>query len=366
LSALSRFPAGACDTRRMKTLHTFAIVAAVGLGPLTAGCAADREATSSTDDEVNGSYASPGKDLGKATHLVADVEGDAAFVVFDRALERRTADGEVEALAKIEPGFEHLVVSKSYAAYLTASFVNGGGSKVIVHVLSRAEGWKEVRKEDLSTDKAVFRHPIAFLDDGTLAVGSGEEVVILGADGTRSTVGGYQTRFRGGEVFALYPAGDASRFFVALDNGEVYDVDTKTRALTLQPKRKTTDTTLSIAFDPKTRTWITTDFAGIKIWGTDGKLAREADLVSPKHRFITCSTLLDDGRLLVVHDSERSQDRSVLATYDLRSMTRTEMGTFDGRIQELAPTKERLFFAFNPKGAEGMMSRVWYAHVLPL
>jgi hypothetical protein len=347
----------------MKSAYALAIATGIALATLNAGCAGDASSDDSTsEDGVKGDYADPGKDLGRASHVIADVEGEAAFVVYDRAVERRAANGTVESLGKVDGGFENLVVSKKFVAFLTASFVNGGGSHVLVHVLSRAEGWKEVRTEDLSTPSATFRHAIAFIDDDTLAVGSGDKVVLLlASDGTRSYAGGYNSKFRADEVFSIFPSGDASHFYTALDNGEVYDVDAKTKAITLQPAREGTGA-IDIHFDPSTQTWVTVDFEGLKLYGLDGKLARRVDLVTAKSRYISASALLGGGKLLVAHQSESSQERSVLATYDLKSMKRYEIGTFDGMVDQLGPSGTQLFFAFSPKGAAGFNSRVWYAH----
>lgn len=155
--------------------------------------------------------------------------------------------------------------------------------------------------------------------------------------------------------------------YANLDNGAAYAVNAKTKALKLQPARES-DGALSLAFDPKSKTWITTDFEGIKIFGTDGKLVRKADLVTQKGRYISASALLPDGKLLVSHQSEASQERSVVATYDLASLARTEIGTFDGVVDQLGPSGSggKLFFAFSPKGAAGFNSRVWYARVRPM
>jgi hypothetical protein len=343
----------------MKSAYAFAVTG-IALA-MNAGCAANTAGDdSSSEDSVKGTYVDAGKDLGRASHVIADVVGEAAFVVYDRALERRSADGTVESLGKIDAGFENLVVTKKFAAFLTASFVRGGGSRVLVHVLSRAEGWKEVRTEDLSTMQPTFRHAIAFIDDDTLAVGAGDKVVLLGADGSKTFAGGYNSKFRADEVFAIHPSGDGSHFYTALDNGEVYDVDTKTKALTLQPALEG-EATIGVLFDPSTKTWVNTDFEGIKIFGLDGKLVRRADLVTAKGRYISASVLVG-GKLLVSHQSESSQERSVLAIYDLKTMKRVELGTFDGMVDQLGPSGSQLFFAFSPKGAAGFNSRVWYAH----
>jgi hypothetical protein len=345
----------------MRFIHAVAVVASVALASFNAGCSAESESSDgSSEDALKATFTDPGKDLGRATTVVADVSGDAAFVVFDRGLERRAADGTVQALGKVDIGLEHFVVSKTLAAYVTASFVKGGGSKVVVHVLDRASGWKEVRTEDLSTKAASFRHPLAVIGDDTFAVGSGDEIVVLAKTGTKSSVKVAAT------PFSIYPSGAASHFYTGLDNGQVFDVDTKTKALTLQPKREGKDTALDILFDTKTKTWVTTDFEGIKIYGTDGKLLREVDLETKKGRFISSAALQPDGKLLVAHQTESSQERSVLATYDLKSLTRKELGTFDGIIQQLGPARDRLFFGFSPKGAAGFNSRVWYAHALEL
>ncbi len=343
----------------MKSAYAFAITG-IALA-MNAGCAADTASDDATrEDGVKASYVDPGKDLGRASHVIADVVGDAAFVVYDRALERRSADGTVESLGKIDVGFEKLVVTKELAAYLTASFVRGGGSRVVVHVLSRAEGWKEVRTEDLSTMQPTFRHAIAFIDEDTLAVGAGDRVVLLGSDGSKSFVGGYASKLRADEVFAIHPSGESTHFYTALDNGEVYAVDTRTKALTLLPPLEG-EATIGVLFDPSTKTWVNTDFEGIKIYGLDGKLVRRVDLVTAKSRYISASVLVG-GKLLVSHQSESSQERSVLATYDLKTLKRVEIGTFDGIVDQLGASGSQLFFAFSPKGAAGFNSRVWYAH----
>jgi hypothetical protein len=89
---------------------------------------------------------------------------------------------------------------------------------------------------------------------------------------------------------------------------------------------------------------------------------KQATLVTEKSRFFTTGAIHGDD-IVLANDSEKSQDRSVLAVYDLETLTRKEVGTFDGKIGELAPIGDQLFFGFSPKGAEGFNSRVFYAHV---
>lgn len=337
-----------------------ALVLVLGLG--LAACSQSADDAASADEEVKASYVSPGKELGRTTHLVADPSGDAVFSVYDRALERRTADGKVQEIAKVDSGFEALVVSNKIAAVMTSSLVNGGGSKATLRIYSRAESWKEVRTEDLSTPKGVYKHPIALLDDETIAVGSVEDLFVFAADGTKTKHGGYNSKFRADEIRDLYPTGDASHLFVALDNGEIYDVDTKTSTLTLQPKREGEARAFDVYFHAKSKRWITTDFRTVTTWGLDGKRMKQAELVTEKSRFFTTAALHGDN-IVLANDSEKSQDRSVLAVYDLDTLTRKEVGTFDGKIGVLAPVADQLFFGFSPKGAEGFNSRVFYAHV---
>lgn len=340
------------------TRHALVLVLGLGL----AACSQSADDAASADEEVKTSYASPGKELGRTTHLVADPAGDAVFSVYDRALERRTADGKVQAIAKVDSGFEALVVSNEIAAVMTSAFVNGGGSKATLRVYSRAEGWKEVRTEDLSTPKGVYKHPVALLDDETIAVGSTEDLIVFTPDGKRTTLGGYNSKFRADELRALYPTGDAGHVFAALDNGEIYDVDTKANTLTLQPKREGEERAFHVFFHAKSKRWVTVDFRTVTTWGLDGKRVKQAELVTEKSRFFTDAALHGDS-IVLVNDSEKSQERSVLAVYDLETLTRKEVGTFDGVIGELAPVRDQLFFGFSPKGAEGFASRVFYAHV---
>jgi hypothetical protein len=100
----------------------------------------------------------------------------------------------------------------------------------------------------------------------------------------------------------------------------------------------------------------------VKIWGLDGKLVRSAEFVSPKNRAIFQAALLDSKTLLTANESEKSQERYVLAKYDLATLTRTEIGTLDGQVGELAPGNESLFYTFSPSGAAGYNSRVYYAY----
>jgi hypothetical protein len=343
-----------------------AFIVALALVAFPLGCGLGGADEHGASEDAIQAFTAPGANLGRATHIIADdVAGDATFVVFNRTLERRSVDGKVGALGRIDAGFEHLVVGNKLAAYVTASFVNGGGSKVVVHVLERASGWKEVRTEDLSTAKATFRHPLVGIGEDTFAVGSGEEVVILAPDGTKSSVGGKDSRFGGKSVFSLHPSGARAHLYAALDNGDVFDIDTGTKELTLQPSREERATpTLEVLFDARTKTWVSTDFEGIKVHATDGKLLRKVNLETERGRFITTAALRPDGKLVVAHASESSQERSVLAVYDLGSLARTELGTFDGILDQLGPASERLFFAFSPRGAAGFSSRVWFAHAL--
>src|SRR5438132_551854 len=124
----------------MRSLALVVLVLGLGL----AGCSSNADDTASANEEVKTAYAAPGKDLGRTTHLVADLDGSATFSVYDRALERRLADGKVESLGKVDAGYECLVVSKKYAALVTSALVNNT-SKTTVRIFGRDGGWKELR-----------------------------------------------------------------------------------------------------------------------------------------------------------------------------------------------------------------------------
>src|SRR5262245_59695568 len=102
----------------MGSFRAFAVRMSLALASFNVGCAAESSSdTGSGEDALHTTFTSPGVDLGRATHVVADdISADAAFVVYNRTLERRTVDGRVESLGRIEAGFEHLVVSKKFAA----------------------------------------------------------------------------------------------------------------------------------------------------------------------------------------------------------------------------------------------------------
>lgn len=358
----------------MGSTRSFAVAVAATMMLLPLGCASPSSEDAapsdpSAENDIKESYVDPGTRLDKATHIFADVADDAAFIVFDRALRRATPDGKVEDLTKVDAGFEDLVVSKTRLAFLTSSIVNNS-YKVKLHVLSRAEGWKEVFTQDFSEAHAPYKHPIAFLDDDTLAVGNGDEIDVFAKDGAKTVLAGEASAMAGHEIWHSYGAGDAGHLYALLDNGDLYLVDVAKDALTLQPKLEgvtNQNGPLWKTFDAKTKTWVTTDFDGVKIYGTDGKLLRKADLVTAKDRYIAQAALLDDGTLLVANLSERSQERHVLAKYALGDLTRTEIGTLDGMVGELSPAKGgRLYYTFSPKGAAGYNSHVFYGYARTL
>lgn len=357
----------------MGSTRSFAVAVAASMMLLPLGCASpssdDAPADPSAENDITESYVDPGTRLDKATHIYADVVDDAAFIVFDRALRRATPDGNVTDLMKVDAGFEDLVVSKTRLAFLTSSIVNNS-YKVLLHVLSRADGWKEVFTQDFSEAHAPYKHPIRFLDDDTLAVGNGDEIDVFAKDGTKTTVGGASSAMAGHEMWHSYGAGDAGHLYALLDNGDMYLVDVAKNALTLQPKLEgvtNQNGPLWKTFEPKSKTWITTDFEGVKVYGTDGKLLRKADLVTAKNRYIAQAAVLDSDTLLVANLSEKSQERHVLATYALRDLTRKELGTLDGMVGELAPAKGgRLYYTFSPKGAAGFDSHVFYGYARTL
>jgi hypothetical protein len=295
---------------------------------------------------------------------VPDPAADAAFVVYDRKLERRSANGKIESLGPVDIGFESLVVSKTLAAYVTSSFPKTGGTKITLHVLDRGQSWREARTVDLSTSASAFKHPLVAIADDTFAVGRLGEVIVVAANGTQSSVGGATTPLATNEVFSLFPTSEGGRFFAQIETGPIFAVETKTNTVTAQPPLEGLGQGAGSVFDARTNTWVTTDFDGIKINTPDGKLLRKVDLVTAKQRFISSSAFLPDGSLLVTYPTEASQERSVMATYDLHTLSRKELGTFDGIIDQLGAAKSQILFAFSPKGAGGFNSRVWYAHAL--
>ncbi|MBS2015321.1 MAG: hypothetical protein JST00_20710 [Deltaproteobacteria bacterium] len=336
-------------------------IIALSMSLSVVACAGSTEVPASEEDDLTAVFASPGPDLGRTTHVIADLDGSATFAVYDRALERR-AEGKVEPIANLDGGYAGLVVAKDFVAVLTSSYVPNG-NKTVLHFYARAAGWKET-EVDLSSDRQTFRHPITILEDESVAVGNGEDLFVVKASGAIAKLGGATSALAGGEIDKIYASGDAKHPYVVLASGATFDVDTKA-------KRETPLAKLETGFSPTrlfhagTKTWITTDFEGVKVFGLDGKLLRKADLVTPKGRYITTAALLGD-EILTVQQSERSKERTVLARYTVATLARTEVGTFDGVIGQLSPTKSQLFFTFSPKGAAGFNSRVYYAHALRL
>lgn len=330
---------------------------------LGAGCAGAVDDASSTTEDVQAGWLDAGTNLGKATHVLADIQDEAVFVVFDRKLERRRSDGTVERLATVGPGFAGLAASGERIAWV-CSTLNRGMVKTTLTVMARATG-RVVRTEDLSTPRFLLRHPLLFLDDGALVVGSGDTLVRVpkAGDGPVERIGGAGSPLAGAEALSLH-ARSTTTFLAVMSNGDVHAVDAR-GAITANVRRGA-ERALFTAFDRKRKLWVTVDFLGISVHAEDGVLLRRSELGSKKRRTIGGATLLADGSVVIAHGSEARRERSVLARYELASLARSDWGTLDGTATLLSASKGHLFFAFSPTGAAGFDSRVNYAYARAL
>lgn len=341
-------------TRRV-AIFGFTIASAV----FGAGCTGVVDDTGSAENDVQTGWLDAGTNLGKATHVFADVQDEAVFVVFDRKLERRRTDGAVESIGSVAAGFANLAASRDRIAWV-CSTLRSGRVKTTLSVIARATGHL-LRTEDLSTPKYLLRHPLLFLDDGSLIVGSGDALLRFPprGDGPPARIGGAASPLAGAEALSLH-ARSASAFLAVMSDGDVHGVDAQ--GIITPRVRRGAERALFTAFDRRRKRWVTVDHLGVAVHAEDGALVRRVELGSKKRRTIGAAALLADGSVLVAHGSEARRERSVLAVYEPTSLARREWGTLDGTATLLSTSEDHVFFAFSPTGAAGFDSRVNYAY----